>query len=150
MLKTIQTIVELHFELPEDALKIPTRRREIAVPRQMYLCFAEQYTKYSYTTIGATVGRDHATVNHAKKTIPILCFQDKQLNRSYQTINDTIKERIKTMPQQIPEIMDTVALLEAIRSHKLPDVVQLELINVVRVGNEYVKLLGELLNKLQA
>ena len=63
----IETVICEHFNLTAEQLKQKTRRREIVVPRQYAMFFAEKY-KYNGTPlreIGEYFGQTHATVIHA-------------------------------------------------------------------------------------
>jgi hypothetical protein len=72
-IKDIQTIVEKHFCLKENALNYYTRLREILLPRQIahYCCYEiKDMTKWSLVNIGDIIGgKDHATVLNSKNKI---------------------------------------------------------------------------------
>ncbi len=66
---TIRDIVCRHFQLSVDELKSKTRKRSVALPRQVAMFLARQYTDDSLQTIGRFFNRDHATVIHSVKQI---------------------------------------------------------------------------------
>ena len=91
----IKTIVCKHFEITKEQLIEKTNKRNIVKPRQlcMYLCTI--YTKLSYGTIGYVLGgKDHATINHAKKSVEAdICTYKKYKDTLYYII-DSVNEEI--------------------------------------------------------
>lgn len=55
--------------IPVETLKMKTRKREIVEARQIYFKRAKRETSFSLASIGALVGKDHATVLHGIKTV---------------------------------------------------------------------------------
>jgi len=74
----IKRAVELHFDMLPGEIDLPTRRREIVLPRQIahHMTIKLMGTRANGTgrpalaSIGADIGgKDHATVLHSNKTI---------------------------------------------------------------------------------
>lgn len=65
----IQRAVAHAFDIPEQAMISPQRRREWARPRQvaMYLCY--DVAGYSLPRIATAFRRDHSTVHHGAQVI---------------------------------------------------------------------------------
>jgi hypothetical protein len=106
-IKIITSIVEDYFRFlgvkRGDCQKV-TRKREIVQARQIAMVMCEKYTDYSQVVIGHYIGgKDHATVNHAKKTVANLCETDK----SYRLWFDAIDRRIKTYFEMVEKYNKT-------------------------------------------
>lgn len=66
----IQQIVADYFKVSIDELKSKTRKKDIAMARQIAMYFSQQYTSLPLKSIGNEFGgRDHSTVVHASKTV---------------------------------------------------------------------------------
>lgn len=83
--KLIQLINE-SFDV--DILK-KTRERRIADVRHC-LCYALRKRDYTYTSIGAMINRDHATVIHAERKVEELYLVDKDFTKLINAVNDVI------------------------------------------------------------
>ncbi len=57
------------FKVNEEALRSRSRKRSLAVPRQIGMYITRKLTKESLADIGAVYNRDHSTVLHAIKVI---------------------------------------------------------------------------------
>lgn len=69
-IETIQKIVCDHFGIPDDMVRAKSRKKEIALARQISMYMAKHYTNHSLKTIGLHFGgRDHSTVIHAINNI---------------------------------------------------------------------------------
>jgi len=85
-IETIQKIVCDHFGIPDDMVRAKSRKKEIALARQLSMYMAKQYTNHSLKTIGLHFGgRDHSTVIHAINNITSLIEKDSSLD---ETINE--------------------------------------------------------------
>lgn len=67
------------------------RRREICQSRQLYLVMLRNNSNMSQSDTGSKVGKDHATVIHAVKTINNLYDTDKKFRILYDEIDNKIK-----------------------------------------------------------
>jgi chromosomal replication initiator protein len=89
----IQRIVANEFNIPEDMLRAKTRKKEIALARQISMYLAKNLTNHSLKTIGLHFGgRDHTTVIHAIRTIEKLQKKDSSLRDRL----ETLKRKINT------------------------------------------------------
>jgi len=81
-----------HYSLSNEVLFSKTRKREIALPRQVAMYLARKHTEYSLDTIADTMGkRTHATVLHSYKLIENLLPIDKNLKRDIEILEGKIK-----------------------------------------------------------
>ena len=79
------TILELGVDID-----IESRAREIVYARAIYYKLCREFTKQPLSAIGREVGKDHATVLHACKTVNNLMDTDKRF-RGY---IDDLKKKI--------------------------------------------------------
>jgi chromosomal replication initiator protein len=81
-IEDIQKEVGLYYSIPDDMMRAKTRKKEVALARQIAMYLAKRLTKHSLKTIGLHFGgRDHTTVIHAIETIETLIKNDaKQLD----------------------------------------------------------------------
>lgn len=90
--ETIQRIVSEHFQIPEDMIRAKTRKKEIALARQISMFLSKKHTNHSLKTIGLHFGgRDHSTVIHALQTVEDLVIKDKQISDSIKQIERKIE-----------------------------------------------------------
>ncbi len=69
---TVSRITDLiccHFSLKPEQIRSRSRKKEIALPRQIAMYFSRKYTDSSLQYIGKQFNRDHATVLHSIKKI---------------------------------------------------------------------------------
>ena len=79
-IEDIQKIVSEYYHIPEDFLRAKTRKKEVALARQIAMYMSKQHTKHSLKTIGLHFGgRDHSTVIHAINAIEENMKHDKVL-----------------------------------------------------------------------
>jgi len=87
-LEAIQQTVADYFKVRLVDLKSATRKREIAMARQVAMFFCQEYTQLSLKIIGEQFGgRDHSTVIHAAKTI----LKKLETDEAYKEIVKDIK-----------------------------------------------------------
>ena len=65
----IRDVICTHFSLEQEQIKSRSRKKEIALPRQIAMYFARKFTDSSLQIIGREFNRDHATVLHSVKKI---------------------------------------------------------------------------------
>jgi len=86
-IEDIQKIVCEYFSLPDDLLRAKTRKKEIALARQIAMYIAKKATNCSLKTIGLHFGgRDHTTVIHAIETVKHLMKTDLRCREDVRTI----------------------------------------------------------------
>ncbi|MCI0446515.1 chromosomal replication initiator protein DnaA, partial [bacterium] len=86
-IEDIQKIVCEYFSIPDDLLRAKTRKKEIALARQIAMYVAKKTTTSSLKTIGLHFGgRDHTTVIHAIDTIENLMKKDLRCRDDVQNI----------------------------------------------------------------
>jgi len=89
--ESIQRIVCEHFQIPEDMIRAKTRKKEIAIARQISMYLSKKFTNHSLKTIGLHFGgRDHSTVIHAIQTIDDLIKNDKNVKENIDQLNRKI------------------------------------------------------------
>ncbi|MCI0511944.1 chromosomal replication initiator protein DnaA [candidate division KSB1 bacterium] len=91
-IETIQKIVCEHFGIPDDMIRAKSRKKEIALARQISMYMAKQYTNYSLKTIGLHFGgRDHSTVIHAINTVHALIKTDGLMGEAVEQLRRKIE-----------------------------------------------------------
>lgn len=91
-IEDIQKCVCDFYGFPEDMIRAKTRKKEIALARQIAMYLAKRMTKHSLKTIGLHFGgRDHTTVIHAIETVEQLIALDSQLKSEL----DVIKQKLE-------------------------------------------------------
>jgi chromosomal replication initiator protein len=76
-IEDIQKEVGLYYSIPDDMMRARTRKKEVALARQIAMFLAKKLTKHSLKTIGLHFGgRDHTTVIHAVETVDALVKTD--------------------------------------------------------------------------
>ncbi|MSP57516.1 MAG: chromosomal replication initiator protein DnaA [Flavobacteriaceae bacterium] len=88
----IQKLVCDYYNIPVEAVKSKTRKREIVQARQIAMYFTKDLTKSSLKNIGIFFGgRDHSTVIHACQTVNDLIETDKKFRHDVEEIDKRIK-----------------------------------------------------------
>jgi len=89
----IQEVVCDYFGIKREDLLSKTRRREIALPRQLAMYFAKEYTNSTFSKIGEEMGgKDHSTVMYACETIKDVSKIDKEIKKYVKELTEKIKQ----------------------------------------------------------
>ena len=89
----IQEVVCNYFGIQREQLLSKTRKREIALPRQLAMYFSKEYTNSTFTKIGEEMGgKDHSTVMYACETIKDLSKIDKEMKKYLKDLKEKIFE----------------------------------------------------------
>ena len=95
-IELIQQTVADYFGIKDDLLRAKTRRKEIALARQLAMYLVKEITNNSLKTIGLHFGgRDHSTVIHACQIIKYKLDSDKK----FKDIVSEIKRKIEILTQ---------------------------------------------------
>jgi len=79
-IEDIQKEVGVFYCIPDDMMRARTRKKEVALARQIAMFLSKKLTKHSLKTIGLHFGgRDHTTVIHAVDTIDSLIKNDVKI-----------------------------------------------------------------------
>lgn len=74
-LETLQKVIESRLDIK---LKKNTRKKEYIFARALFYALAYDGKRFTYTTIGKYMGKDHATVLHSIKNVfPQIMFHNK-------------------------------------------------------------------------
>lgn len=93
-IEEIQRVVCQYFDIPDDLLRGKSRKKEIALARQIAMYLSKEMTHYSLKSIGLHFGgRDHTTVIHALRTISGLLNNNKD-GKILETV-ETIRRKIE-------------------------------------------------------
>lgn len=85
--KELKKIIYNYTEIDlTDEKVLMCRDRDFIEARAMYYSLLRQFTNMTYTKIGQTVGKNHATVLHASEALPFWLKQDEGLNNVYTKI----------------------------------------------------------------
>ncbi len=91
-MELIQQKVCDYFNMDVKLLQTKTRKREIALARQISMYLAKKYTEYPLSQIGSCLGgKDHATVHYACKTIAQQVEIDKTLRQQVDEIEQSLR-----------------------------------------------------------
>lgn len=91
-IEDIQKIVSEYYHIPDDLLRAKTRKKEVALVRQIAMYIAKNLTKHSLKTIGLHFGgRDHSTVIHAVSTIESYAKEDQSIYEDIKNITQKIE-----------------------------------------------------------
>jgi len=101
----VQTVTD-HYQVTLSNLQSRKRQRSIALPRQVCMYLAREYTHYSLEEIGGYFGgRDHSTVLHSVRTITNLRPQDDHLDAAIRAIEGRLfsgGQKTPKTPEQSP------------------------------------------------
>jgi len=85
----IAEVVESVTQIPIKDMKKNVRFRQIVEARQMVMYFAYQYG-HTVLKIGEFFEKDHSTVTHGKRTIEMLCTNDKKISKQVYQIKSIL------------------------------------------------------------
>lgn len=115
-LSKIFSIVSTHTDLPISA---KCRKREYIRARAVYVEMASRHTRQSLSSIGGTMGRDHATVIHYQNNIiPEMKAQDKGFNSILDECEDifcgldfksSMSHKIARLEEEVDELTKRLA-----------------------------------------
>lgn len=89
----IQDVVCDYFGIKKEQLLSKTRKREIALPRQLAMYFSKAFTNSTFTKIGEEMGgKDHSTVMYACDTIKDVSKIDKEIKKYVKDLTERIKQ----------------------------------------------------------
>ena len=78
-----------HYEITEQAVKGKTRKREIVLPRQIIMYFADKHIRMPPSRIGRCMGgRDHSTVLHSIQIINERVRKDRDFSNIISELED--------------------------------------------------------------
>lgn len=87
----IQEVVCNYFNIQKDQLLSRTRKRDIAMPRQVAMYFSKELTNSTFSKIGEQMGgKDHSTVMYACDAIKGQIKVDKQMKKIVREIKEKI------------------------------------------------------------
>ncbi|MDL1913472.1 MAG: chromosomal replication initiator protein DnaA [Bergeyella sp.] len=89
----IQNVVCEYFGIKREDLLSKSRRREVALPRQLAMYFSKEFTNSTFSKIGEEMGgKDHSTVMYACETIKDISKIDKEIRKYVKELNERIKQ----------------------------------------------------------
>lgn len=92
-IQSIQEVVCNYFGLERDQLLSKSRKRDIALPRQLAMYFAKEFTNSTFSKIGEEMGgKDHSTVMYACETIKNYTKVDKEVRKYIKDLTERIKQ----------------------------------------------------------
>ncbi len=94
-IEEIQRVVCEYFDFPDDLLRGKSRKKEIALARQVAMFLCKEMTHYSLKSIGLHFGgRDHTTVIHANRTIEAM-MNDKITGHKMTETIENLKKKVE-------------------------------------------------------
>ncbi len=92
-IQTIKELVSSQFGVDVEDLTGPSRKKQIALARQVAMYLAKKIGNYPYTQIAAAFGRDdHTTVIHAVRKIDELLKKDSKVKEAVERLQRRIEE----------------------------------------------------------
>jgi len=88
----IKKMICTHFRLSEQELLSKSRKKIIALPRQMGMYLARKHTEHSLEAIGREFARDHATVIYAVKKISKELDTSSKRRSELEFLNDQLEK----------------------------------------------------------
>lgn len=89
----IQEVVCSYFGIRKEDLLSKSRKRDIALPRQLAMYFSKEYTNATFSKIGEEMGgKDHSTVMYACETIRDVSKIDKEIKKYLKDLTEKIKQ----------------------------------------------------------
>ncbi len=92
---TVSKITDLiccHFSLKPEQIRSRSRKKEIALPRQIAMYFSRKYTDSSLQYIGRQFNRDHATVLHSVKKIDSLIKTSSKFRSQIEYLKNQVEK----------------------------------------------------------
>lgn len=121
----IQKVVSEVTKIPVADINLPegvpgAKKKEKVTARQLSMCFACLYTKYSLERIGMSHGgRGHATVLHARKTVNRLVdVNDREIMQFYPEVKLRLKQYVPI--KRSHGVRDRNGVLKALLINKVP------------------------------
>ncbi len=90
-IESIQRAVAGQYSISIADMLGDKRVRNIAEPRMIAMYLSRRLTRHSSTEVGEAFGRNHATVLHAEKQIPLLCRKNDSLRRTISQLERQLK-----------------------------------------------------------
>ncbi len=90
-IESVQRAVADQFSVSIADLLGKKRLRNIAEPRMIAMYLSRRLTGRSSTEVGAAFGRNHATVLHAEKQVPLICRDNDAMRRTISQIERQLK-----------------------------------------------------------
>ena len=79
-----------------EALKSPSRKRELVMARHLHMHFIHKYSRMSLISIGTLFGgRDHSSVIHGCKLVRDLRDTDRKYRADFEQMDNYIREMLK-------------------------------------------------------
>ncbi len=89
----IQEVVCEYFGLNREQLLSKSRKRDIALPRQLAMYFSKELTNATFSKIGEEMGgKDHSTVMYAVETIKDVSKIDKEIKKYVKDLSERMKQ----------------------------------------------------------
>ena len=91
----IITIVSDYFNIEKYLLEMSSRDMEIVKARHVAMYFCRYYTELTFRVIGSHFERDHATVDHAIKSVRDRIDTEKAYKHDFDEIEKLIRKEIE-------------------------------------------------------
>jgi|OM-RGC.v1.002041957 chromosomal replication initiator protein len=106
-LKLIKTTVSSEFGVDEELLLSSSRKKQVALARQVAMYLAKRIGNYPYTQIAAAFNRDdHTTVLHAVRKVEELRKRDEKINQLLEKLELKVREEVERSSQVIHSDVD--------------------------------------------
>ena len=100
--KIIMLAATEHFGVSKSAIESKSRETNTRMARQIFLALTKELTNKSLAAVGAIVGKDHATVIHAKKVVN---NQNDPIHTHFLTIKRQVQRALLNVEVESKRVM---------------------------------------------
>ena len=106
-LRAIKRTVSKEFGVSEELLDGPSRKKKVALARQVAMYLAKKIGNYPYAQIASSFNRDdHTTVIHAVKKVEELLQKDREFKGRMDELELRVKEEVERSTKVIHSTVD--------------------------------------------
>ena len=140
-LETLQKVIESRLDIK---LNKNTRKKEYIFARALFYALAYDGKRFTYSTIGKYMGKDHATVLHSvKNVLPQIMF-DEKYKRLYDELSLILVDSIDEKTLKIHQYGINNLYMEMKRKEDLIQELSLKLIAAEKTSNKVADALKDL------
>lgn len=86
----IKTLVCRYYQVNPEALSSPSRKKQVAYPRNIYAYLCRRHTQETLQKIAQTIGRSHTTVIYASEMVDKKLKTDRNMKNEVDFLSDQI------------------------------------------------------------
>lgn len=131
-LETLQKVIEARLKID---LRKNTRKQEYIFARALFYALAYDGKRFTYSTIGKYMGKDHATIIHSIKNVLPQVLSQRKYNKLYNELKllvcDGIDQETKLNQNGIMNLYDEIERKESLIQELSLKLIKLQNINEV-------------------